>query len=48
MMQKIRDIFFIFIIFSFTFVSPFTYSVLGEIKADMILKYYEKILFLYL
>ena len=32
----------IFIIFSFTFVSPFTYSVLGEIKADMILKNYEK------
>ena len=26
----------IFIIFSFTFVSPFTYSVLGQAKADMI------------
>lgn len=41
-MQKFVIFFCIFIIFSFTFVSPFTYSVLGEIKADMILKNYEK------
>ena len=46
--KKFVIFFCIFIIFSFTFVSPFTYSVLGEIKADMILKNYEKILFLYL
>ncbi|EGM49816.1 hypothetical protein LRU_02151 [Ligilactobacillus ruminis SPM0211] len=41
-MQKIRDIFYIFIIFSFTFVSPFIYSVLGVTKSDMILGIFEK------
>ena len=46
--KKFVIFFCIFIIFSFTFVCPFTYSVLGEPKADMILKYYEKVLFLYL
>ena len=46
--KKFVIFFCIFIIFSFTFVNPFTYSVLGELKADMILKNYEKVLFLYL
>ena len=46
--KKFVILFCIFIIFSFTFVNPFTYSVLGELKADMILKNYEKVLFLYL
>ena len=40
-MQKIRDIFLHFYHFSFNFISPFTYSVLGQAKSDMILGIFE-------
>ena len=40
--KKFVIFFYIFIIFSFTFVSSFIYSVLGTTKSDMILGIFEK------
>ena len=42
--KRIVIFFCIFIIFSFNFISPFTYSVLGRTKTDMILKNFWKII----
>ena len=42
--KRIVIFFCIFIIFSFNFISPFTYSVLGRTKTDMILKNSWKII----
>ena len=39
--KKIVIFFCIFIIFSFNFISPFTYSVLGQAKSDMIFEIFE-------